>query len=162
MKILRKIVILFLSILAIAGCDGVDCPLNNIVYSTWSFYGDGSTATISDTIYVYAKVKGSDTLLINQLYNASSMDLPLSYYQSADTFTLEVHQYVDSASYDIYSDQIIINKENLAHFNSPECGVWHEHNVTGVINTNTIIDSIQVVRQKIDTDEQENFRIHFK
>ena len=96
MKYLRKIVICFLSILAIAGCDGVDCPLNNIVYSTWSFYGNGSIVTIPDTVYVYAKVKGVDTLLINKLYNASSMNLPLSYYQPADTFTLEIHQYADS------------------------------------------------------------------
>ena len=162
MKYLRKIVICFLSILAIAGCDGVDCPLNNIVYSTWSFYGNGSIVTIPDTVYVYAKVKGVDTLLINKLYNASSMNLPLSYYQPADTFTLEIHQYADSESYEIYSDQIIINKDNLSHFNSPECGVWHAHNVTGVINTTTMIDSIQVIRKKIDTDEQENFRIHFK
>lgn len=54
MKYLRKIVICFLSIMAIAGCDGVDCPLNNIVYSTWSFYGNGSIVTIPDTVYVYA------------------------------------------------------------------------------------------------------------
>ena len=162
MKKLRKIVICLLSILTFAGCDGVDCPLNNIVYSTWGFYADGSNVTIDDTIYVYAKVKGVDTLLINQLYNASSMNIPLSYYQQADTFTLEIHQYVDSASYDIFSDQIIINKEDLAHFNSPECGVWHEHNIKEVNNTTTIIDSIQVVRQIIDTNEQENFRIHFK
>ena len=154
----------FIGLLALimAGCTGVNCPLTNTVYSHWSFYSDGQAVTVQDTLYVYAKVNGKDSLLINQLYNASSMDLPFSYYQPADTFIMEIHQLVDSVNIGIWKDRIIVSKDNLDHFNSPECGIWHEHNVTQVQSTSIMLDSVQVVKPKIDTNEDENFRIYFK
>lgn len=162
MKGLRIFISLLFAVSMIMGCANVDCPLNNTVYSHWSFYNEDKAVSIGDTLYFYARANGKDTLLINRLYNAKNMDVPLSYYQPADTFILEIHQPISTDSIGIWQDMIIVSKDNLDHFNSPECGIWHEHSVTNVINTNVTIDSIQVVKSKIDTNEDENFRIYFK
>ena len=145
--------------LSLSGCAGVDCPLNNVVTSHWYFYDGEDAVSVLDSIYVYAKVNGRDSLVVNRLYNASSFDLQFSYYQPVDTFLLEIRHPGDDGETQIGIDWIIVDKEDLAHFNSPECGVWHEHNVTSVQSSHVLIDSIQIVRPKIDTNEEENFRI---
>lgn len=162
MKGLFKLLVSLIVILNVTSCASVDCPLTSTVYSHWSFYSDGKNVSISDSVYVYALVHGRDTLLINRLYNASNMDLPFSYYLPADTFRLEIHQASEDGGTNQWEDLIIIKKDNLDHFNSPECGIWHEHSVTEVTHTHLMIDSIQVVNKKIDTHEEENFRIFFK
>lgn len=146
----------------LASCAGIDCPLNNTVQSHWSFYSQGKPISVSDSIYVFAKVNGADSLVINRLYNATDMEFPLSYYNDVDTFRIEFHQPDGKGGAIVMAETILISKDNLEHFNSPECGVWHEHRVKELRSTTLVIDSIQTVRLKIDTNEQENFRIHFK
>lgn len=162
MLIVRKLTILFSLLCLLASCAGIDCPLNNTVQSHWAFYSQGNPISISDSIYVYARVNGADSLIINRLYNAKDMEFPLSYYNDQDTFRIEFHQPTGEGGVAVMQEMIIISKDNLAHFNSPECGVWHEHYVKKLWTTANMIDSIQTVRAKIDTNEQENFRICFK
>lgn len=162
MRGLRKIGACLLAVLTIGGCASVDCPLTNAVYSHWGFYTQGQPATLLDTLYIYARVHGQDTLLVNKLYNAHNVDLPFSYYLPADTFRMELHQGGEDGQVHVWADQVIVKKDNLDHFNSPECGIWHEHSVTDISCTGVIIDSIQVVKPKIDTHEDENIRIYFK
>ena len=154
--------VLLACLLLMANCAGIDCPLDNVVYSHWSFYSQEGAVTLTDTLYVYAKVNGADSLVVNRLYNASDMDVQLSYFNPIDTFVLEVHHPLDSVTSVTYQDQVVLNKEDVAHFNSPECGVWQEHDIISLTTTHNMLDSITIVRPKIDTNEEENFRIYFK
>lgn len=162
MRGLRKTTAAMLAALGLWGCASVDCPLTNTVYSHWGFYSQEQAVPLMDSLYIYARVHGRDTLLVNRLYNAHSIDLPLSYYLPADTFRLELHQGGDDGEVRIWKEQVIVTKDNLDHFNSPECGIWHEHYITGIATNGGMIDSIKVVKPKIDTNEDENFRIYFK
>lgn len=185
------ILLLTAGLAIIGGCSGLDCPLNNTVFATWTFYNSDGTQQVGlkDTLYV--KAEGTDSILINRLYGATSIQLPMSYYEDADKLLFEIHSidtlwYADTTTtdkpvyhvkvtvdgkeedawylldYPVYQEWITVEKTNQPYFNSPECGVWVEHYVTRVSSTNHLIDSIQVVNPKIDNNEQENFRICFR
>ena len=55
--------------IAVAACESTDCPINNIVYSTYGFYAatdEGeSKIQVLDTLTITAA--GTDSILINRL-----------------------------------------------------------------------------------------------
>lgn len=140
------------------GCSDVNCPLNNHVFATWSFYKSGEPYVLKDTLNILLKVNGTDSLVANRLYNVGSVDLPMSYFNASDTLTFEIK----TASHRNYKDMVIVKKENIPHFNSPECGTWVEHYISSVVLTHNNVDSIAITDLKVDNNEVENFRIHFK
>ncbi len=158
MKVLRFLFCCFVVAFSLAGCSDINCSLTNGVYAKWSFYKADELFKLSDTLNVYLKVNGKDTLMVNRLYNASSFDLPMSYYNSADTLTLEIK----TTGHHTYKDMIIVKKENVPHFNSPECGTWVEHYISDIQLTHNDLDSISVTNRKVDNNEIENFRIYIK
>lgn len=158
MKRLRFLFCCCIAAITLVGCSDINCPLTNGVYAKWSFYKADKPLQLSDTLDIYLKVNGRDTLLANRLFNISSIDLPMSYYNSSDTLTLEIK----TASHHTYKDMIIVKKENVPHFNSPECGTWVEHYVSDIQLTHNNLDSISVLNRKVDNNEVENFRIYFK
>ncbi|MCQ2246100.1 MAG: DUF6452 family protein [Bacteroidaceae bacterium] len=152
-NIFTKILGILLAITCITSCNSVDCPLNNTVYNTWTFYQEDEPVSITKEINVFLKVNGGDSLVVNKLTNAKSFSMPMSYYNPSDTVVIE---------YRNTSGTYIIEKDNLPHFNSPECGVWVEHNVTSIKGNHPLIDSVVVTNPKVDNIENENFRIYFK
>lgn len=158
MKAFRLLFCYCIIAFSLFGCSDVNCPLTSGVYARWTFYKADELLKLTDTLNIYLKVNGQDTLLANRLYNVSSVDLPMSYYNSSDTLTLEIK----TANHHTYKDMIIVKKENVPHFNSPECGTWVEHYVSDVQLTHNDLDSISVSNRKVDNNEVENFRIYFK
>lgn len=160
MKKVLKYMFLVLSVLTSAvltSCSSVDCPLNNTVYATWTFeYPDGRQK-LADTLDIYLQVNGKDTLVANRLIGVSSVNLPMSYYNEADTLTLELRANGQHAY-----EQIIVKKSNIQHFNSPECGVWVEHYISGTENEGMILDSLRIRNSKVDNYEVENIRLYLK
>ncbi len=163
MSILKGIARLFATFLLTAfviGCETTQCPINNVVYSTYGFYtyADGTTEVpiqILDTLTVTAA--GTDSVLINRLYNGSTIELPVSYNQPVDTL---VFQFTDAQS-QVREDTIWVYKENIPHYESPECPSAMFHYITDVRWTQLLINSVSIVNPNINYNVSENFKIYF-
>lgn len=163
MKIFQHIVRLLTISAAVAwlaACDSTSCPINNVVYSTYSFYtmADGAETPVSilDTLTVTAG--GSDSVLVNRLTNGSQVELPVSYNSATDTL---VFRFVNEEQQE-RTDTIWIDKENIPHYESPDCPVAFFHNVTAVRYTQRLIESVSIINPNIDYNVSENFRIYFR
>ena len=142
---------------ALAGlysCDTIDCTLNNTVVMTCKFYQDGKAVQLHDTLTVTAA--GTDAVLVNRKYNASSLALPLSYFNPEDTILLNI----TGNGYAV-TDTLWVEKTSYNHFESPDCPVNMFHNITGVRSTHLFIDSVTITRPEVNFIEYENLQIHF-
>jgi hypothetical protein len=146
-------------LICFAACTSIDCPLNNVVYSRFTFYGttDGKTSAVSleDTLTVTAV--GTDSVLVNKDYGASSLSLPVSYYNQTDVL---LFLYASTAGQ--AHDTLWIDKTNYEHFESPDCPTAMFHNIQGIRHTRNFIDSIVVENPVIDYNENNNFKIYFR
>lgn len=133
---MRRIPILLLSCLALLGaCDQADCTLDNSVTYTCNFYAEGSNVTLNDIITVTAC--GTDSVLVNQKQGATGIELPMSYWNEEDTLVLRIQ----GSGYTM-EDTIWIKKNNIPHFESPDCPTKMFHLITDVNSTHTFIDSL--------------------
>lgn len=144
---------------ATTGCESVECPLNNTVYTTYGFYvmenGQPTAIRIGDTLTVTAG--GTDSVLINRLYNASQMELPMSYFAEVDTLSL---RFTDAENL-VGFDTIWVSKYNYEHYESPGCPTAMFHYVSGVRSTHRFIDTVTVVNPNVNYYASENFKIIF-
>lgn len=161
MSIINKIKYLLMGIVTVAiiSCDSNNCPLNNVVYSTYGFYvntADGETkVSIMDSLTVLAT--GTDSILINRMYEMSSIELPVSYTSGTDTL---IFRFTNKKN-EVREDSVFINKENIPHYESPDCPVSMFHYITGIRSTHTLIENITVVNPNINYNATENFKIYF-
>ena len=69
LKGITRTLVCFGVFIAVAACESTDCPINNIVYSTYGFYAatdEGeSKIQVLDTLTITAA--GTDSILINRL-----------------------------------------------------------------------------------------------
>lgn len=141
-------------------CDSNDCPINNVVYSTYGFYTiteDGeSKVSVTDTLTITAG--GTDSVLINRLQNGSEVELPVSFNAATDTLVFHFTD-IDSRT---RKDTIWIDKENFPHYESPDCPASIFHHVTAVRWTTLLIDSVSIVNPNINYNVSENFKIYFR
>lgn len=146
--------------LILTACSTALCPLNNTVYGTYGFYanlnGTESSVSIQDTLTI--KAAGTDSILINRTANARNVELPFSFTASEDTLILE---FINEAQ-QLRTDTIWIAKDNLPHYESPECPAAMFHYVTNVRSTHTLIDTVYVVNPNINYNASENFKIYFR
>ncbi len=138
---------------ALTACDSIDCTLYNTVTLTCSFYSEGKTVKLSDTLTVSAP--GTDSILVNRMVGASTLDLPLSYTQDTDTLVLHVY----GPEFDA-RDTLWVEKSNTPHFESPDCPTNMFHQIRSVRHSGTFIDSVTITRSLVDYDQTENLRIH--
>ena len=105
--------------IAAVSCESTDCPINNVVYSTYGFYAatdEGeSKIQVLDTLTVTAA--GTDSILINRLVRGSEVELPVSYSAATDTLIFHFTDTVGRTR----RDTIWIDKENIPHYESPTC-----------------------------------------
>lgn len=145
--------------LLFAACSGVECPLNNTVYSTYGFYaftdGGEASASILDTLTV--KAAGTDSILLNRVLGKSEIELPVSYSAPVDTLIFEF----TNVEQVLRRDTVWVMKENFPHYESPECPAAMFHVVTGVRSTHLLIDTVHVVNPNINYNASENFKIYF-
>ena len=152
---MRRIPILLLSCLALLGaCDQADCTLDNSVTYTCNFYAEGSKVTLNDIITVTAC--GTDSVLVNQKQGATGIELPMSYWNEEDTLVLRIQ----GSGYTM-EDTIWIKKNNIPHFESPDCPTKMFHLITDVNSTHTFIDSLSLVNPNVNYADVENIQIHF-
>ena len=156
MRVMKRVTPILLFIAALffpAACDSIDCTLYNTVTCQASFYGDEKAVAITDVLTV--KTCGVDSLLINQQSNTETMNLPLSYWQDADTLVL----IITGETYALL-DTLWIEKENIPHFESPDCPTSMFHRITSVRVTHTFIDSVTITQPLVNYDQAENLKIH--
>ena len=143
-----------------ASCETSDCPINNVVYSTYGFYAfteEGeSPVGLLDTLTITAA--GTDSVLVNRLVGRSEVDLPVSYSAPVDTI---VFHFTDTLRR-TRRDTIWIEKENIPHYESPDCPTSMFHHVTAVRNTHFLIDSVIIANPNINYNVSENFKIYFR
>jgi hypothetical protein len=144
---------MLLTILILAACSSVDCPLNNTVYANYKLMGKVTTLpdmlTISTT-----RQDGSDSILINRQVNTDSFYLPMSYGLDVDTLYFQTNTLIDT---------VWIEKTNHPHFESVDCGLNYFHTITGVSCTHNAIDSIVINKKEVTYDiSQQHFYIYFK
>ena len=144
-----------LCILVISACDSADCTLMNNVACSYGFYSNGTSISLLDPLNVYAC--GTDSVLVNQEIGASSASIPMSYWLDADTLIFEVC----GETY-LLVDTVYVEKENIPHFESPDCPSKMFHAITAVRCTHNFMDDITITNPIVNYDQVENLQIHIR
>ena len=142
--------------LTVASCSNINCQLNNVVYTTFTFcHEEDSKATeiaIGDTLTVTAL--GTDSVLLNRAYGQSRMELPMSNAGATDVIVMSFSN--------AGTDTIWIDHTNYPYYETPECGAAIFHNITGIRATNNTIERVEIVKNSVNYDGLENVKIFFK
>ncbi|MBR6036407.1 MAG: hypothetical protein IKP41_05575 [Bacteroidaceae bacterium] len=95
-----------------------------------------------------------DTILVNQLYGASSMKVPMSYFNEMDTLILSYKSIT-------LKDTIKIKHSGYPNVELPECGTYRFHTLHQVTATDAAIDHIEISDSKVNYDGKTNIKIFF-
>lgn len=145
-----------------AACTSIDCPLNSLVYTQYQLMNAaGKVDTLSDTLTISTnKTDGNDSVLINRSVNTTEFSLPISYAQKQDIFFFETKDTLYKVT---KIDTVIVDKENLPHFESVDCSPSFFHKIISVSCTHNAIDSIVINNHDVNYDtSKKHFLIYFK
>lgn len=151
---------LCLSLLLTFACSSIDCPLQNVVYTAYTFHkADMSPDTLKDTMFVVSfRADGSDTVLYNSGIGATYFTLPIGYSNPEDT----LYFLFFNNDYEAI-DTVWIAKENYPHFESVDCSASFFHELTAVRCTHNAIDSIVINNKAVTYDATtEHFHLYLK
>lgn len=146
------ICVVFFTSFVFEACSSIECPVQNTVATIYAC-GD----TLKDTLTVHIKQRGGkDTILLNKQINATGFKLPVSYQRAVDTLFFETTRLA-------VVDTVWVEKVDLPHFESVDCGVSYFHELRSIRSTNKGIDSIVIVKSFVDYDPSNaHIRIYFK
>ncbi len=150
----RLIALVLMTMMLWQGCDTIDCTLENTVSYTCNFYSEGKKITLNDALTITAC--GTDSVLLNNMQGAQSIQLPMSYWNDEDTLVMNV----TGNEYALH-DTLFIAKTNTPHYESPDCPTNMFHEITSVRCTHTFLDSITITQALVNYDKVENIQIHF-
>jgi len=121
-----------------------------------------TTVTVDqpDTAYTnagYTETIGTarrDTVLVNKVQDRSYVQVPMSYYNKADTLVF---------AYSSISrrDTIIVEHDAYPHVELPECGTHFYHTLRSIRVTDAAIDHIEIVNPLVNNEKKENVKIYF-
>lgn len=123
----------------------------------------GNKNIVSDTIRTdlinegYAQstqYQRNDTILINKANGKQFLQIPMSYFNSADTLLF-------SYSRISQPDTIYIEHDSYPHVDLPECGSFRFHDLKSIRATGNAIDHIEIVNSTVNYDQAENVKIYF-
>lgn len=154
--------LLLTAVLGMAACSSIDCPVQNIVATVYTFKNaDGTADTLRyDTLTVTTRrADGHMHTLLNSSTGTSQMQLPVSLSNPTDTLILTVGDTLKR----ITTDTIYLHKTDQPHFESVDCNLSYFHYITSVTSTHQRIDSIVLVNPTVNYDlEKEHMHIYFK
>lgn len=107
---------------------------------------EGFSETISTT--------RKDTLLVNKASDRSFIQVPMSYFNKADTLIFSYNNISGK-------DTIIIEHDGFAHVELPECGTHVYHHLHSIRSTDAAIDHIEIINPLVDYGGKENIKIFF-
>ena len=138
-------------------CGGVECPLNNVVSAGFSIAG--GVDTLKETLTVRAlKSDNSDTILVNQLQNATSFRIPMSYTQEEDVLVFEFTDVENN----FIVDTVSIQKTNILNVSAIECPPNYFHSITNVSTTHNRIADLSITNSNVNYGQNENFMLYIK
>ena len=145
-------------LLVLAACSSVDCPLNNRVATVYKLAGD--VTPLADALTVSTtRMDGRDTILLNQATNVDSFLLPVSYNRPEDVLYFErINTRIGAMT-----DTVVIEKQDLPHFESIDCNPSYFHVIKRVRHTRLGIDSIVINKENVNYDAKEaHLLVYFK
>ena len=159
--VLRKLIYTFITVMLLASCSSLDCPMNSHVYATYGFYvDDDMPVSLNGHLSVnISRMDGNDTTLLNKESGAHSIRLPMSFQNPVDklNFLLELEDGT------VMTDVVSVEKTNDPHFESVDCGANYFHTLTKVSCTNNFIDSVVIKYNKVNLDAtKEHVYIYLK
>ncbi len=150
--------IIGLALFLLAGCEGINCSIENIASLNIGFYEgvNGKSVTVLDTLTVTAV--GTDSVLFNSGVSVQSLSLPMSYWQDADTLNITFR---DTLSTD-YTITLRIEKTNQPHYESPDCPttMFHEIKSLTLLTENPVVDSVVMASPMVNFKKLENVKIY--
>ena len=159
---LRRVFVVLLTSLAIlTACTSLDCPLNNMVYTTYVVYNsDGARDTLHDTLTVTTmSLEGYEVTALNLEAGIDSFTLPISYTLDEDVFYFNLRDTTGNE----WDDTVSVSKTNTEHFESIDCSPSYFHTLTGVTFTQNAIESIVINDSEVNYDTtKKHFLIYFK
>ena len=148
-----------------ASCSEVECPLDSVVVMTCGLYDADTKAELPLQQTLTIKPVGKDTVLLNVARNIRDFILPLKMGETADTMLFYFTDEWDNSS----TDTLVVNHENLPHFESVECPATIFHKLTSLAwmadkkgACNVAIDSVAIVRNLVDYNDVENIQIYLR
>jgi len=144
--------VVFFSSFVFNACSSIECPVQNTVATVYQ-----CNDTLKDTLTVRTRrMDGSDPVLLNQKAAPTSFSLPVSYQRAVDTLFFETKRLA-------VVDTVWVEKIDMPHFESVDCGVAYFHEIKSVRCTNLGIDSIVITKSFVDYDPSNaHFLIYFK
>lgn len=122
-------------------CSSIECPVQNTVATVYEL-----SDTLKDTLTVWTKHRNrKDTVLLNMKANPTKFELPVSYQNHIDTLLFGTRRLA-------VVDTVWLEKEDMPHFESVDCGVSYFHRLTSVRSTHLGIDTIVITKSYVDYD----------
>lgn len=133
-------------------CSSIECPVQNTVALVCEL-----NDTLKDTLTVWTRRRnGKDSIILNKKENATSFHLPISYQNPVDTLLFGTTNLA-------VVDTVWIEKDNMPHFESVDCGVAYFHTLRSVRSTHRGIDSLVITKSFVDYDlTSTHILIYFK
>lgn len=154
--LIPNLIILLSMLVGMGSCSGEDCPINNTVAGKMQFYNQlGDAVAINGTLSVNVVRPQGDSVVLNQLYNASEISFPMSYTHLTDTL---IFDYNRGAAY----DTLYISHTNTPTLVSIDCGTAMFHTITAAHSTHHVIDTLIIQSAKVDYDERENIQVIYR
>ncbi len=149
----KTILGLLLSLLIATACSSIECPVQNRVASCYEING----GAFSDTLTISTKRQnGTDTVLLSYGVGLATFQLPLSYNQPVDVLLFR-REHLNC------TDTVWVEKDDIPHFESVDCGVTYFHTLKSVRHTKMGIDSIVILKTSVDYDlTASHLRVYFK
>lgn len=143
---------IFPALIVLAGCESIDCTLENEVMMYATLVQDGKPVSLNDTLTVTGGKSG--ILLLNKISNVSKVTLPLSYYFDTDTLVFTVK----GEDYEL-QDTVWVSKSNTPHYESPDCPNTMFHLITDVKCTHEFIEKVTITGNIVSYAKGENLQI---
>ena len=164
---MRKFLLFILSGTVLAACTSIDCPLDNVVVMTTTFYypeleennWQETQMQFLDTITVTSP--SATTPLLNRGTSLASLELPMHQFASGSgRDTLALHFLGASGSEAI--EYIYLEHTCTPHFEAIDCAASVFHRITAAeCSTGGILDSIRIIQPLVNYDDVENLRLFF-
>lgn len=152
--ILRLLCVLLI-VIGVGACSGEDCAINNTVQGKMAFYNlQGDPVSYTGALTVSVVRPQGDSVVLNQMVNASEVLFPLSYTHTTDTF---VFAYGDGMC-----DSLYISHANIPTLVSIDCGTAMYHTITAVGSTHHWIDTLILNASEVNYDERENIQVIYR
>lgn len=152
------VIILAVCTLFIGACDsGYDCGIEKTSYNRITFYNIDENNIekeykFPETLTVSLMVNGEEAVAINHVSGASALQLPMSYTNECDTV---VFSYDSGAT-----DTLYVDHEDIPYFISMECGLAMYHRLRGIRHTNAFIDSVAIINDYVNFENNENVKLY--